>query len=129
MDLAIVSKMGGLLIPILGILAGIVLPIAIVAIVMQSQQRQRAALLDTVKHLADRGLPVPPELLNLPQGGTAQTSPRFRAITLLGAGVGLALMFWLLNLQFLIGIGGLLACIGAAQLFAIRLDRADAGKT
>ena len=125
MDLAIVSKMGGLLIPILGILAGIALPIAIVALVMQSQQRQRAALFDTVKHLADRGLPVPPELLNPPQ---AQTSPRFRAITLVGAGVGLALMFWLLNLQFLIGIGGLLVCIGAAQLFAIRLDSADAGK-
>ena len=128
MDLAIVSKMGGLLIPILGILACIALPIAIVALVMHSQQRQRAALFDTVKHLADRGLPVPPELLNPPQGGNAQTSPRFRAITLVGVGVGLALMFWLLNLQFLIGVGGLLVCIGAAQLFAIRLDSADAGK-
>ena len=128
MDLAIVSTMGGQLIPILGILASIVLPIAIVAIVMQSRQRQRAALFDTVKHLADRGLPVPPELLNPPRGGTAQTGPRFRAITLIGVGIGLALMFWLLNLEFLMGIGALLGCIGIAQLIAVRLDSADAGK-
>jgi Domain of unknown function (DUF6249) len=128
MDLAIVSKMGGLLIPILGILAGIVLPIAIVAIVMQSQQRQRAALLDTVKHLADRGLPVPAELLDPPRRAANHDSPRFRAITLIGVGIGLALMFWMLNLEFLMGIGALLGCIGIAQLIAVRLDSADAGK-
>lgn len=127
MDLAIVSKMGGLLIPILGILAGIVLPIAIVAIVMQSQQRQRTALFDTVKHLADRGLPVPPELLDPPRRQD-HGSPRFRAITLVGVGIGLALMFWLLNLALLMGVGALLVCIGIAQLIALRLDRADAGK-
>jgi Flp pilus assembly protein TadB len=128
MDLAIVSKMGGLLIPIMGIVGGVLLPIAIVALVLQSQQRQRAALLDTVKHLADRGLAVPPELLDPPRRAGDDNGPRFRAITLVGVGVGLALMFWLLNLEFLMGIGALLVCIGIAQLIAVRLDRVDAGK-
>ncbi|HET9975828.1 MAG TPA: DUF6249 domain-containing protein [Burkholderiaceae bacterium] len=123
MDLSIVPKIAALLIPIVAI----VMPIAIVAVVLYFKQRQRQALYETVKHFADRGMPVPRELLDppQPQGASALGTPRFRAITLIGVGVGLALMFWTLDLRFLIGIGGLLVCIGVAQLFALKLDARD----
>lgn len=123
MDTAIIVKLAGLLIPIVGIL----LPIFIVGIVLYFKQRQRDALYETVKHFADRGMPVPRELLDPPQppGQNTLGTPRFRALTLIGVGIGLILMFWSLNLQFLIGIGGLVICIGLAQLFALKLDARD----
>jgi len=123
LDSAIIVKLAGLLIPIVAI----VTPIIIVAVVFYFKQRQRQALYETVKHFADRGMPVPRELLDPPpaQGAPALGTARFRAITLIGAGAGLALMFWGLELQFLIGIGGLLGCIGLAQLFALKLDARD----
>jgi Flp pilus assembly protein TadB len=122
-DTAVITKLAGLLIPIVGIL----LPIFIVGIVLYFKQRQREALYETVKHFADRGMPVPRELLDPPQppGQSALGTPRFRAITLIGVGIGLALLFWSLDLVFLIGIGGLLVCIGLAQLFALKLDARD----
>jgi len=93
LDLAILPKLAGLLIPIVAIL----LPIFIVGIVLYFKQRQREALYETVKHFADRGMPVPRELLDPPQppGQSALGSPRFRAITLIGVGIGLALLFGL----------------------------------
>lgn len=126
MDLSIVPKIAALLIPIIAIIT----PIAIVAVVLYFRQRQRQALYETVKHFADRGMPVPRELLDPPQvaGASAMGTPRFRAITLIGVGVGLGVMFWGLDLRFLIGIGGLLVCIGLAQLFALKLDARDEKK-
>ena len=123
MDTALIVKLAGLLIPIVAIIT----PIVIVAVVLHFKQRQRQALYETVKHFADRGMPVPRELLDPPQatGTSAMGTPRFRAITLIGAGVGLGLMFWSLDLRLLIGIGGLLVCIGLAQLFALKLDARD----
>lgn len=126
MDSAIIVKLAGLLIPIVAIIT----PILIIAVVFYFKQRQRQALYETVKHFADRGMPVPRELLDPPQppGPPALGTPRFRAITLIGTGVGLGLMFWSLDLRFLIGIGGLLVCIGLAQLFALKLDAHDEKK-
>ena len=43
--------------------------------------------------------------------------------------VGLALMFWALELPSLMGIGGLLVCVGVAQLVALALDARDASKS
>lgn len=117
------------LIPLTAILCGLALPVLIVWLVLRNQQRRHQQLLETVRHLADRGMPVPRELLDPPQRTAVQGSPMFRAITLVGVGVGLALMFVLLNLAFLAGIGALLVCIGVAQLVALRLEpapRADA---
>lgn len=124
MDLSILPKLAALVIPIVAIL----FPILLVAMILHFKQRQRDALYETVKHFTDRGMPVPRELLNPPQpvGQSVLGTPRFRAITLIGAGIGLALMFYLLELRFLIGIGGLLVCIGVAQLIAIKLDANDA---
>lgn len=121
MDASLVQKLVALMIP----LAGIAVPVVIVFLVLQFRERQRQQLYDTVKHFADRGMPVPRELLDPPRHPRHVLTPRFYAITLIGAGAGLALMFWSLDLASLTGIGGLLACIGIAQLFAWRLDRQD----
>jgi hypothetical protein len=121
LDWIVVTKLAGLLIP----LTGIVFPIIVLYVVLQSRERQRQQLYDTVKHYADRGMPVPRELLDPPQRAQLNT-PRYGAFTAIGLGVGLALMFLTMDLESLVGIGGLLVCIGVAQLIALRLDARDA---
>ena len=124
MDLSILPKLAGLLIP----LAGIVFPIVVLWIVLQFRERQRQQLYDTVKHYADRGMPVPRELLDPPRRSGLMNAPRYGAASVIGLGLGLALMFWSMDLPQLIGIGGLLGCIGVAQLIALALDARDARK-
>ena len=114
------------IIPLFGMLVGIIailLPIGIIWLVLHYRNRRNDALYETVKHLADKGLPVPPELLDPPQAKNDRESPLFRAITLLGVGIGLGLMFWFLDLKFLVGIGALLLCIGIAQIIALMIER------
>lgn len=123
MDLSMIPKLAGLLIPIMGIAA----PVVIVFVVLQHQASMRDKLYDTVKHFADKGMPIPRELLDPPRAPQA-ANWRFRALTLIGAGVGVALLFWSLELPSLTGIGGLLVCVGVAQLIAWRLDRQDASR-
>jgi Domain of unknown function (DUF6249) len=123
LDLFYLPKIIGLLIP----LAGIALPIVVIFIVLHFRERQRKQLYDTVKHYADRGMPVPRELLEPPRRSPL-TTPRYGAFTLIGLGVGLALMFWSLDLAPQMGIGGLLVCVGVAQLIALALDARDAQK-
>jgi Flp pilus assembly protein TadB len=117
-----------LLIPLAGMLVGVVgimLPVAIIWTVFHFRQRKTEALYATVKHLADKGQPIPPELLDPPQAvqERAGDTPLIRALTTLGAGVGLGLMFWIMGVKFLIGIGVLVACIGIAQLLALLIER------
>jgi len=112
------------LVAITAILTGavaILMPVLIVWVALQYRQRRNEKLYETVKYLADRGQPVPPELLNPPQ--KQHESPLFRAITLIGVGVGLGVMFKWLGLGWLMGIGALLVCIGVAQLIALRIER------
>ncbi len=122
MDLSILPKLVGLLIP----LAGIVFPLAVLWIVLLFRERQRRQLYDTVKHHADRGMPVPRELLDPPRRSALLNAPRYGAFSVIGLGLGAALMFWSMELPQLIGIGGLLVCIGVAQLIALALDARDA---
>lgn len=123
MDLFALKNVLGLLIP----LAGIAFPILVVWLVLHYRERQRQQLYETVKHFADRGMPVPRELLEPPKPppkGPTNT-PRFIAYSLIGVGVGIGVMFWGLDLPSLIGIGGLVLCVGVAQLVALALDRRD----
>jgi uncharacterized membrane protein YccC len=105
----------------------ILMPALIVWIALQYRQHRNDKLYDTVKYLADRGQPVPPELLNPPQ--KQHESPLFRAITLIGVGVGLGVMFKWLGFGWLMGIGALLVCIGIAQLIALRIERRAVART
>lgn len=115
------STLNMVLIPVVAIVCGLGLPALIVYLVLRAQKHRLTLLHETVQKLADRGLPVPQELLDPPRRAM-QGSPQFRAITLLGVAAGLAVMFYLLDLVPLMGIGALLACIGIAQLIALRLE-------
>jgi hypothetical protein len=120
-DANLLPKLFALLIP----LAGIAFPLVVLWVVLRSRERQRQQLYDTVKHYADRGMPVPRELLDPPQRARLNT-PRYGAFTVIGLGLGLVLMFWTMELASLVGIGGLLVCIGVAQLIALAFDARDA---
>jgi hypothetical protein len=114
------------IIPLAGMAVGVIsmlIPIAIVFVVLHFRHRRTQALYETVTQLSERGLPVPPDLLDPPAPRKSAETPLFRAITLIGVGVGLALMFYFLNLRHLAGIGALLLCIGIAQIIALRIER------
>jgi hypothetical protein len=123
LDLSLLPKLVGLLVPV----AGMAFPIIVIALVLWFRERHRQQLYETVRHYADRGMPVPRELIEPPRRWALAT-PRYGAFTIIGLGVGLALMFWSMGLASLIGIGGLLVCVGVAQLIALALDQRDARK-
>lgn len=121
--------------PALGVLVIVGLPLAgmalaafIVYIDMHFKARRAERVLETLKHLADRGMPAPANLLELiddslfDPGRRARRSPWTSAITTIGAGIGLMLMFWLLGLKFLTGIGVLVLCVGVAQVIALWVE-------
>ncbi|MEP7300565.1 MAG: DUF6249 domain-containing protein [Caldimonas sp.] len=115
---------------LLGVLVAIcavLLPAAIVFIVLHFRQRRASETLETVRYLADKGLPVPAELFPAVRGASKAFDPRaltFTALSLLGAGVGLMIFFYTWELmRFLWGVGALVATIGLAQLLGLWLTR------
>lgn len=105
-------------------LAGMALAGFIVYIELHFKHKRAERVLETLKHLADRGLPAPASLLDLvddslfESGRRSRRSPWANAINTVGAGVGLVVMFWMIGLKFLIGVGALVICVGVAQLLA-----------
>ncbi len=125
------------LIPVVAILAGVVMvfmPVVVVWLALRHRAQQTERVFGIVKSLAERGLPVPPELIEraMPPGwsdarrlagGRRPASPLFRAMTLVGLGAGSAAMFWLIDQAWLSGIGALFAGVGVAQLAALAIER------
>jgi hypothetical protein len=105
-------------------LAGMALAGFIVYIELHFKARRAERVLETLKHLADRGMPAPSNLLDLiddslfEPGRRGRRSPWSNAINTVGAGIGLVVMFWLMGLKFLVGVGALVICVGLAQLLA-----------
>jgi hypothetical protein len=107
-----------LLIPIVAILMPLALTAIALVFVRQSQERRHRMVVE----LLEKGLPVPPELL----GGPARRSgsPLMRALTLIGAGVGVSAFLYVL----LGSRSGVWACgviplaMGVAQLIALKLE-------
>lgn len=125
------------LIPVVAILSGVVMvfmPVVLVWLALNHRARQTERVFAVVKAMAERGMPVPPQLIEraMPpgwgeswrqSGGRRLSSPLFRAMTLVGLGLGTAVMFWLIDLAWLSGIGALFACVGGAQLAALAIER------
>lgn len=124
-----VIALTSLLIP----LCGILLPVAIVAIVMYSRNVNTRQRHETISRMIEKGLPIPPELL-VPQHdmlATRSTPPSTlkTALTLIGLGIGLIIFFLVKggdNFGFG-AIGAIPLAIGLAQLLAWRLERPKAG--
>jgi hypothetical protein len=105
------------LIPVVAIL----MPVLIVFIALYFKHQRQLQVLETVRYLADKGLPVPKDLLDPP--ARQKGSPLSVALTTIGVGVGLIIFFRVMDMGGLWGIGALTVCIGAAQLLAFLLER------
>jgi hypothetical protein len=127
MDSSVALVFKQALLPMVAILCGVGMPTLIVYLVARYKLQRHRQLLDTVCQLADKNLPVPRELLDPPRRAGSESSPLFRAFTLIGAGVGLALMFWQMELPMMMGVGALALCVGVAQLLALGIERRAAG--
>ena len=120
----------GQLVPMLGVLVaifGVMMPVAIVFVVLYYRHRRATEVLATVRHLAEKGLPVPAELLRSSEGERRGSDPRSMLLTslsTLGAGIGLMIFFYTWTpMRFLWGIGALVAIVGIAQLIGLWLTR------
>lgn len=111
------------ILPMVAILCGVGLPALIVYFITRYKLQRHRQLLDAVCQLAERNMPVPRELLDPPRSRSNAGSALFRAFTLIGAGVGLGLMFWQMELPMMMGVGALALCVGVAQLIALRIER------
>ena len=118
---------------VLGVLVGlcaVLMPVAIVFIVLHFRHRRSAETLATVRYLADKGMPVPADLLRSSKDDRPPSDPRSMLLTslsTLGAGIGLMIFFYTWTpMRFLWGIGALVAIIGVAQLIGLWLTRKPA---
>jgi hypothetical protein len=128
MDLGQLSQLFPLLVPIVGMLIPI---IAIVMGIAAKMQREKLRH-DTLRAFAERGQPVPPELLN------PSVTPEFRyrhgrrtglqvGAVNAGAGLGLMLMFYLMQPGgWLWSIGAIPLFVGVALLIATAVERKQA---
>lgn len=114
------------LIPIVAIVTGLLalfVPVAVVYLVLRFRERRQQAALQVARQLVEQGLAIPPELLDPSRSRSQATrSALFHAMTTLGAGFGTAAMFYGMGLEYLVGVGVLLVCIGGAQLIAYRIE-------
>jgi hypothetical protein len=90
-------------------------PIIIVASVLLYRMRKTRLVHDTILKLAEKGVPIPPELIAAPQQDTPKSDLK-TGIILLSAGTGLMLFFYevgapssLAAIPLLMGIGYLVA--------------------
>ncbi len=121
MELADIHRLTGLLVPLFGIM----LPIAIVAIVMYARDVNTRRRHEIIALLIEKGLPVPSELLvpqdDMPATKATQQSSLRTPLTLLGLGIGL-IIFFLARGGDNWGIGAIPLAIGLAQLLAWKLE-------
>jgi hypothetical protein len=115
---------------LLGILVGVcavLMPVAVVGIVLYYRHRRSVEVPATVRHLAEKGLPVPAGLLQADDRGSRRSdhgADLKAAMSTLGAGIGLMVFFYVSGfMSFLWGVGALVAIVGVAQLIALWLTR------
>ncbi len=106
---------------IMGMVVSFGLPLALVALILAYKQRKLRITHETIARLAEKGLPVPPELLEPPRRGSATMRG---GMVLMGLGVALAIFLREVGGPWSIGlIPGLM---GAALLLAWRIERTAA---
>ena len=99
-----------------GMLATFGLPLVVIAIVLVYKHHRNRLHQETILKLAEKGLPIPPELL---QPADRHPSPK-GGLVLLALGIALSAFFWERGLPWSIGlIPGLM---GAALLVAWKID-------
>ena len=108
---------------ILGMLVSFGLPLALVALVLAHKQRKLRMSHETIARLAEKGLPVPPELIEPP---ARRTSATLRGGMVLVA-LGLALAIFLTQVQGPWSIGLIPGLMGVALLIAWKIESKPGG--
>ena len=109
------------LVAMTGMLASFGLPLIVIAIVLIYKHQRNRMHQETILKLAEKGLPVPPELLRPPERAP---SPK-GGLVLVALGIALSVFFWERGLPWSIGlIPGLM---GAPLLVAWRIDSRSSG--
>lgn len=99
-----------------GMLASFGLPLLVIAIILAYKHQRNRLHQETILKLAEKGLPVPPELLQPPDRAA---SPK-GGLVLLALGIAISVIFWERGQPWSIGlIPGL---IGVALLVAWKID-------
>jgi len=99
-----------------GMLASFGLPLLVIAIVLIYKHQRNRMHQETILKLAEKGLPVPPELFQLPE---RSPSPK-GGLVLLALGIALSVFFWERGQPWSIGlIPGLM---GVALLLAWKIE-------
>ena len=110
------------LVAIVGMVAGFGLPLMLVAIILYYKHRKVQMNHETITRLAERGLPIPPELMDSPRRGNAGLRG---GLVLVALGIALSVFFagwgpgWSIGL-----IPGLL---GVALLVAWKIESKSRG--
>lgn len=110
------------LVAITAMLAGFTLPLVLVALILYYKHRRSRMAHETIARLVEKGLPVPPELLEQPRRGNASLRG---GLVLLALGIALSLFFsgwgpgWSIGL-----IPGLM---GAALLLSWKIENRPPG--
>ena len=110
------------LVAIVGMVAGFGLPLVLVAIILFYKHRKAQLNHETILKLAEKGLPVPPELMDSPRRGNAGLRG---GLVLVALGIALSVFFAAQGLGWSIGlIPGLM---GVALLVAWKIESKSTG--
>jgi hypothetical protein len=107
------------LVAIVGMLVSFGLPILLVALILHYKHRRTRLTHETIAQLAERGLPVPPQLLDPPR--RRQDASLRAGLILVGLGIGLGLFFYEVKAPWSIGfVPGLM---GVAMLIGWAIEK------
>lgn len=110
------------LVAMTGMLASFGLPLLVIAAILVYKHKRNRLQQETVLRLAEKGLPVPPELLRPPE---STPSPK-GGLILVALGIAISLFFWERGQPWSIGlIPGLM---GVALLVAWKIDSRSSGR-
>lgn len=111
-----------LVVALAGMLASFGLPLLVIAAILVYKHKRNRLHQETVLRLAEKGLPVPPELLRPPE---STPSPK-GGLILVALGIAISLFFWERGQPWSIGlIPGLM---GVALLVAWKIDSRSSGR-
>lgn len=117
------SKFWGTTIFVIIILLGItisLMPLIIVVLLIRFLVKRHNDHMRLAEKAMESGQPISDEQMPL-----SKKSPDYmwrRGIRNVSIGIGLMLFFWFLGAEPLVGIGGLVACLGAGQMFMVRYN-------
>jgi hypothetical protein len=108
------------LIPIAGMLVSFGLPVMLVAIILYYKHRRQRMTHDTIVTLAEKGLPIPPELLEPPEPKRSSDAGLRGGLVLVALGIALGIFLREVHGPWSIGlIPGLM---GVALLIAWKIE-------